>query len=55
MPELPLNIQSFRKIRENGLLYVDKTRDIHRLVTSYRNPFLARPRLFGKSLLLDTI
>ena len=52
---LPIGIQSFRKLREDGLHYVDKTAHIERLVESGSCYFLSRPRRFGKSLLLDTI
>lgn len=51
----PIGIQSFRKIREDGFVYVDKTRLIHTLIESGNYYFLSRPRRFGKSLLLDTI
>jgi len=51
----PIGLQSFRKIREDGFVYVDKTRLIHTLVESGSYYFLSRPRRFGKSLLLDTI
>ncbi len=52
---LPIGIQSFREIREDGCHYVDKTPHIKRLVDSGKHYFLSRPRRFGKSLLLDTI
>jgi hypothetical protein len=52
---LPIGIQSFQKIIDGGYLYVDKTRDIHRLVTEGVVYFLSRPRRFGKSLLLSTL
>ena len=52
---LPIGIQSFRKLREDGLHYVDKTSHIGRLAESGSCYFLSRPRRFGKSLLLDTI
>ncbi|MEM6321219.1 MAG: AAA family ATPase [Bacteroidota bacterium] len=55
MQELPLGIQTFSKIREKGLLYVDKTRPISRLLGKGDYFFLSRPRRFGKSLLLSTI
>ena len=51
----PIGIQSFSKIREKGLLYVDKTEYIYRLVTDSQYVFLSRPRRFGKSLLISTI
>lgn len=51
----PIGLQSFRKIREGGYVYVDKTEIIHRLVETGKYYFLSRPRRFGKSLLVDTI
>ena len=52
---LPIGIQDFRTIREEGFYYVDKTSHIRRLVGDGRFYFLSRPRRFGKSLLLDTL
>ena len=51
----PIGLQSFRKIREGGYRYVDKTEVIHQLVNSGSYYFLSRPRRFGKSLLVDTL
>jgi len=34
MKALPVGIQSFEKMRKKGCLYVDKTKDILRLITS---------------------
>ncbi|MCH5346800.1 MAG: ATP-binding protein, partial [Muribaculaceae bacterium] len=51
----PIDTASFRRIRENGLVYVDKTGYIHTLVEQGTYYFLARPRRFGKSLFLDTL
>ena len=53
--QLPIGIQSFRRIREQGCYYVDKTFHINRLVDTGDYYFLSRPRRFGKSLLVDTI
>ena len=53
--KLPIGIQTFREIREEGCYYVDKTSWIRRLVDGGKHYFLSRPRRFGKSLLLDTI
>ncbi|MEM7496176.1 MAG: AAA family ATPase, partial [Myxococcota bacterium] len=55
LKSLPVGIQSFEQLREDNCVYVDKTQLIHRLVTSGRVYFLARPRRFGKSLLLSTL
>ncbi|MEZ4849790.1 MAG: AAA family ATPase [Bacteroidia bacterium] len=51
---LPIGIQSFREIRENDNLYVDKTEGLYHLVRG-KYFFLSRPRRFGKSLTLSTI
>jgi hypothetical protein len=51
---LPIGIQDFAKLRENNYIYVDKTM----FLTSFLQGgafFLARPRRFGKSLLLSTL
>ncbi|MDR3229304.1 MAG: AAA family ATPase, partial [Puniceicoccales bacterium] len=55
MKRLPLGIQSFSELRNGDYLYVDKTEVIHRLITSGKPFFLARPRRFGKSLLISTL
>ena len=53
---LPVGIQSFEKIRKEGLLYVDKTEIIWNLVNTGKTyNYLSRPRRFGKSLLVDTL
>ena len=52
---LPIGIQTFREIREEGCYYVDKTAWIGRLVGAGKHYFLSRPRRFGKSLLVDTL
>ena len=52
---LPIGIQDFRTVREQGFCYVDKTPLVRRLVDDGRHYFLSRPRRFGKSLLLDTL
>ena len=53
--KLPIGIQDFREIREEGYLYIDKTEIIHNLITSGKYYFLSRPRRFGKSLLVYTL
>ena len=53
--KLPIGIQTFRQIREEGYYYVDKTALIGQLAERGKHYFLSRPRRFGKSLLLDTI
>lgn len=53
---LPVGIQTFRDIIEGGFLYVDKTRWFYELVRYPKGVyFLARPRRFGKSLLISTL
>ncbi|BAI80736.1 conserved hypothetical protein [Deferribacter desulfuricans SSM1] len=55
MKKLPIGIQSFKEIRENNYVYVDKTFEAFELVDNYKYVFLSRPRRFGKSLFLDTL
>ena len=53
--KLPIGVQSFKVLRDNRYLYVDKTKYIAQLVASGRVYFLSRPRRFGKSLFLSTL
>ena len=53
--KLPIGVQSFKVLRNDRYLYVDKTKYIAQLVTSSRVYFLSRPRRFGKSLFLSTL
>ena len=58
MKPIPEDTGSFYDIRtaKPQMLYVDKTAYLHRLVTSSRKClFLARPRRFGKSLMITTL
>lgn len=50
----PIGIQSFETIRKSGFVYVDKTDLVYKLVQGHIY-FLARPRRFGKSLLVSTL
>ncbi|MCR5395723.1 MAG: ATP-binding protein [Bacteroidales bacterium] len=50
----PIDNDQFQEIREQGLLYVDKTDMMYDLANRYKFVFLARPRRFGKSLLCNT-
>ena len=52
---LPIGIQTFRELREQGCYYVDKTAHIAQLLDRGKHYVLSRPRRFGKSLFLDTI
>lgn len=53
--KLPIGIQTFREIREDGCYYVDKTGYARQLAEEGKYYFLSRPRRFGKSLFLDTL
>ena len=53
--KLPVGIQDFTSLIEDGFLYVDKTDLVYRMVTTGKPYFLSRPRRFGKSLLLSTL
>ena len=55
LTRLPLGIQSFAKVREGGMAYVDKTPQAIELANAAGMYFLSRPRRFGKSLFLDTL
>jgi len=54
--KLPAGIQSFKTIREEGYVYVDKTDIVWHLANCGKKfNYLSRPRRFGKSLLVDTL
>ncbi len=53
--KLPIGIQSFRTIREEGYYHVDNTPQIRELTDRGFYYFLSRPYGFGKSLLVDTL
>ena len=56
LPKLPLGNADFAALRQSGAIYVDKTAHIQDLVKGQSNAvFIARPRRFGKSLLLSTL
>ena len=55
MKKLPIGLQSFKSVREDGFLYVDKTRLLSTLAKESKYYFLSRPRRFGKSLFLSTL
>ena len=55
MKKLPIGLQNFKEIIEEGYLYVDKTRQIFDLIDKGKLYFLSRPRRFGKSLTLTTL
>ena len=51
---LGLDTSSFKILRQENNIYVDKTKWLHNLVTKGRAYFLSRPRRFGKSLTIST-
>jgi len=55
MKTLPIGIQSLPKLLDTNGIYVDKTQLVHDLVTTGTYYFFARPRRFGKSLLVSTL
>lgn len=52
---LPLGLSDFSAFRSNDIIYVDKTDLICQLASMRRFYFIARPRRFGKSLLISTL
>ena len=52
---LPIGIQTFAKIRQEGHYYVDKTPHVLRLIDGGKYYFLNRPYRSGRSLLFDTM
>ena len=57
MQTISVDTNDFAEIRQRGYLYVDKTAWLHRLATAPGRKlfFLARPRRFGKSLMISTL
>ena len=56
MKPLTTSIYTFCDLIAGGYLYVDKTANIYELIKGYKGQyFLARPRRFGKSLLISTL
>ena len=53
--KLPIGVQDFASIRNDGYLYVDKTDLIYNLANGGKTYFLSRPRRFGKSLLISAM
>ena len=51
------SVYDFRKLREDGYVYVDKTAHLYPLLTRGSDSFyfISRPRRFGKSLMLSTL
>jgi len=55
MKKLPIGTQDFETLRNLNQLYIDKTSIIFELINRNRYYFFARPRRFGKSLMLSVI
>ena len=57
MEKITTDITTFGNLRKDGYVYVDKTDMLWRLVANQkgRQFFIARPRRFGKSLMLSTL
>ena len=55
MKRLPIDLQSFEILHEEDCLYIDKTRFIHQMLEHGRYFFMARPRRFGKSLMVSVL
>lgn len=53
--KMPIGTQSFKVLRDNRYVYVDKTQHLYQLISQGRVYFLSRPRRFGKSLFLSTL
>lgn len=53
--KLPIGIQDFETVISEGYVYVDKTEIVYQLITQGKPYFLARPRRFGKSLLVSLL
>ena len=55
LKNLPLGLSGFPNLRQSGSIYVDKTAQIYQMASVPGKFFLARPRRFGKSLLVSTL
>ena len=55
MKKLPIGKQSFDALRSLGMVYVDKTDIIFRMIENLDQCFISRPRRLGKSLLVSTL
>ena len=54
LQKLPIGIQDFENIRQDGYLYVDKTQYLVDIIDRGKVFFFSRPRRFGKSLSIST-
>jgi hypothetical protein len=55
LQKLPIGLNTFSRLHEEGCLYVDKTEVAYNLITQGYRYFLSRPRRFGKSLFVSTL
>ncbi|MCP4352668.1 MAG: ATP-binding protein [Desulfobacterales bacterium] len=55
LKKLPLGVQALETFRRDNCLYVDKTEHVLRMINEGMFYFLARPRRFGKSLLVSVL
>ncbi|MBM3893379.1 hypothetical protein FJ365_03205 [Candidatus Dependentiae bacterium] len=55
MQKICIDLKEFKTIRQDGGVYVDKTKHIYDIFGQGIYFFLARPRRFGKSLLCSTL
>ena len=51
MKDLPISVQTFKRMRERDCVYVDKTEFVYALARKESSSFLSHPRRFGKSCL----
>lgn len=54
-PKIPYGESNFKKVIEEGFVYIDKTSYIPKLEAAGSHIFLLRPRRFGKSLFLSML
>ncbi|TXH66463.1 MAG: AAA family ATPase [Thiothrix sp.] len=54
-PKIPYGESNFKKVIEEGFVYIDKTGYIPKLEVAGSHIFLLRPRRFGKSLFLSML
>ncbi len=55
LPVLRPGVSEYADLRRAGHAYVDKTSELKRLLDAGKYLFLARPRRFGKTLMLSTV
>ena len=54
--KLPIGgVQTFKDLRREYDVYIDKTMRIYEMASRYKAVFLSRPRRSGKSLLCSTL